>query len=71
MRQSSVGDAGGFTKDHTYELVTTYNNRTDKPIDVMGIVYAYLLDKDFDRLASRSSLGLGVRKVVAQQSVED
>jgi hypothetical protein len=36
-------------KDHQYELETTYNNRTDQHADVMAIVYAYLLDKNFDR----------------------
>ena len=32
-----------------YELVITYNNPTDKPTDAMGIVYLYLLDRNFDK----------------------
>jgi hypothetical protein len=41
-------------KDHEYELETTYNNRMDKPADVMAIIYAFLLEKNFDRTANLS-----------------
>ena len=34
-------------KDHQYELLTTYHNPTDKPIDAMSILYVYALDKSF------------------------
>ncbi len=31
-------------EDHRYELVTQYMNPTDKPVDVMAILYLYLLE---------------------------
>ncbi len=31
-------------EDHRYELVTQYLNTTDKPVDVMAILYLYLLE---------------------------
>jgi hypothetical protein len=37
------------SQNDQYELVIVYNNPTDKPSDVMGIVYMYLLDKNFDK----------------------
>jgi hypothetical protein len=36
-------------KNHEYELSVTYNNPTDKPTDVMAIIYLYLHDLNFDR----------------------
>jgi len=33
--------------DHKYELVTTYHNPTDQPIDAMSILYIYALDEQF------------------------
>jgi hypothetical protein len=36
-------------KNHEYELSVTYINPTDKPTDVMAIIYLYLHDLNFDR----------------------
>jgi hypothetical protein len=38
-------------KAHQYELVTTYVNPTDKPIDAMSILYLYALDKRYEQQA--------------------
>jgi hypothetical protein len=49
MEEFSFPEGKPIYKDHQYELVTTYNNLTGKPADVMAIFYAYLLDHGFDR----------------------
>jgi hypothetical protein len=36
-------------RDHTYELVTVYNNTTKQDIDAMAILFVYYLDKQFNR----------------------
>ena len=36
-------------QSHEYELVTTYVNPTDKPIDAMSILYVYALDKRYEQ----------------------
>jgi hypothetical protein len=33
-------------RDHSYEMVTEYDNRTDGNVDAMAILYLYLLDKN-------------------------
>jgi hypothetical protein len=35
----------GLHRDRRYELIADYNNTSDKLIDVMGIMYLYLLDQ--------------------------
>ena len=35
-------------KDHQYELVGTYNNRSSGDIDAMAVMYLYFFDKSFD-----------------------
>jgi hypothetical protein len=47
MEQWSSDEGVVLRKDHRYEIVTTYHNPTDKPIDAMSIVYIYALDKTF------------------------
>src|SRR5439155_21982320 len=47
MDEWSSTDGIELSKDHHYELVTTYHNPTDKPIDAMSILYLYALDKQF------------------------
>ena len=32
-------------KDHEYEVVSTYNNTTDGPIDAMAVMFLYMLDE--------------------------
>lgn len=54
MQEFSFPEGLKINKDHAYELVTTYNNPTQKPTDVMAIVYMYLLDRNFDRTAALS-----------------
>jgi hypothetical protein len=49
MDELSFAEGVAVYREHQYELVTTYNNPTDQPTDVMGIFYAYLFDKRFDR----------------------
>ncbi len=34
--------------DHEYEIVSTYNNTTDKPQDSMAVMYLYLRDLEFE-----------------------
>jgi len=34
-------------KDHEYELITVYNNPTNKLVDAMSFIQIYLLDKGF------------------------
>ena len=36
-------------KDHEYELVTMYHNTTSEDQDAMGVMYLYLLDKEFQK----------------------
>ncbi len=48
MEQWSSIEGVPLAKDHHYELLTTYYNPTDKPIDAMSIVYVYALDKTFN-----------------------
>lgn len=36
-------------KDHEYELVSVYNNTTDRDQDSMAVMYLYLLDKEFKK----------------------
>lgn len=36
-------------KHHEYEIISTYNNPTDKPIDSMAVLYLYLEDQEFNR----------------------
>jgi hypothetical protein len=38
-----------LVQGHEYELVSFYNNTTDKPQDSMAVLYVYVLDKGFDR----------------------
>ena len=47
MTQWSSTEGVELHKDHQYELVTTYHNPTDHPIDAMSILYVYALDKQF------------------------
>jgi hypothetical protein len=47
MEQWSSAEGVALVKDHQYELVTTYHNPTDKPIDAMSIVYVYAFDEQF------------------------
>jgi hypothetical protein len=34
---------------HEYELVSVYNNTSDKPVDSMAVMYLYLRDSEFNR----------------------
>jgi len=36
-----------LVKDHQYELTTTYNNKTNKKVDAMGLLYMYYVDESF------------------------
>ena len=36
-------------KDHEYEMITVYNNTTDKDSDAMAVMFLYLLDRDFQK----------------------
>lgn len=47
MEQYSNSEGITFDPEHRYELVTTYNNTTDKPIDAMAILYLYFRDRGF------------------------
>jgi hypothetical protein len=45
-----ASDAGiPLVQAHEYELVSFYNNTTDRPQDSMAVLYVYVLDKAFDR----------------------
>jgi hypothetical protein len=48
MEQWSSVAGTPLEKSHEYELVTTYDNPTDTPIDAMSILYLYALDKRFE-----------------------
>ncbi len=47
MEQWSSPQGVLLEKSHAYELVTTYENPTDKSIDAMSILYVYALDKRY------------------------
>lgn len=47
MTEWSSAEGVELHKDHQYELVTTYHNPTDHPIDAMSILYVYARDKQF------------------------
>jgi hypothetical protein len=50
-----VSEAGvRVARDHRYELVTVYENTTDKPIDAMAILYLYMLDERFVTTLARN-----------------
>jgi hypothetical protein len=36
-------------KDREYELISVYNNTSQKPITVMAVMFLYLFDKEFDK----------------------
>ncbi|MBI2963873.1 MAG: hypothetical protein HYY35_08980 [Deltaproteobacteria bacterium] len=40
-----------LARDHRYELVALYENRTAEPVDAMAILYLYVGDRDFRRPA--------------------
>ena len=50
-------------KDHKYELEATYNNRTEEDADAMAIVYTYLLEQNFDRMAGIKANGRSTANV--------
>jgi hypothetical protein len=62
---------GGVTihKDHRYEVETTYHNRTEKHADVMAIIYAFLLDKNFDPNAALESRTINTASQVTENSM--
>ena len=41
--------------DHRYELVTEYDNTSGSAIDAMGILYLYLLEKEFTPALAQAS----------------
>lgn len=41
---------------HEYELVSVYNNTSDKPVDSMAVMYLYLHDPEFNRQQVEKSL---------------
>jgi hypothetical protein len=47
MDELALPEGTPLSKDHEYELVTVYDNPTDRPADVMSILYIYALDKQF------------------------
>jgi hypothetical protein len=49
MDELVLPDGLALRKGHEYQLITTYFNPTDKPIDVMSILYIYALDTRFAR----------------------
>ena len=53
-----------LTTQHEYELVSFYNNTTDKQQDSMAVLYMYTLDKTFDHdRVIREGQQAGVQKV--------
>ncbi len=44
MTELSSKEGIVINEDHRYELVTQYLNTTDEPVDVMAILYLYLLE---------------------------
>jgi hypothetical protein len=59
MDEISSPDGIPIHHDHTYELVTVYDNRTKSDVDAMSILYLYFRDWSFENPASASgNLGL-------------
>lgn len=49
MEEFTFPEGLPINQNDQYELIITYNNPTEKPTDVMGIVYLYMLDKNFEK----------------------
>ena len=46
-------------KDHEYEVVSTYDNTSGKPVDAMAVMYLYMLDNPAPSDASDSAASSG------------
>lgn len=46
MEELELPEGVPVYRDHAYELVTDYDNRTEGNVDAMAILYLYLADKD-------------------------
>jgi len=47
-------------RDHKYEIISVYNNITEKDIDAMAVLYVYYWDKEFDKNIDRDKLVEGL-----------
>ena len=57
-------------KDHEYELVSVYNNITDKNQDSMAVMNLYMLDKDFVAADPAARTEPGFEPTVLEPSVD-
>ncbi len=58
-------------KDHKYELIATYNNTTDRPVDAMAIAYLFYHDKTFDKAKVQTKAPPEVAKKIASAPVSN